>query len=132
MVGEGSSEYAEKVKVEQLNTILRQQKILNIRMIKIDVEGFEFEVLEGARELLANSAAPAICIEHGVYNDSQNYPLGRLLQLNERYKLFQLVRTKRDASALRLIQSIHQARRRDNVFCLLPEHCSALRIRNDS
>jgi len=130
LVGEGSAEYAEKVKVEPLDTILSQQKISNIRMIKIDVEGFELEVLEGAHKLLTGSNAPAICIEHGVYNDDRNCPLERLLQLNARYELFQLVRTKRDASALRHIKSIHLARRRDNVFCLLPAHCSELRIHN--
>lgn len=128
MVGKGSANHAEQVNVECLDTILEQQKISEIRMIKIDVEGFEFEVLEGAHKLLGSPNAPAICIEHGVYNDNQHCPLTRLLQLNERYNLYQLVRTKRDPSALRHIKSPNLARLRDNVFCLLPEHCSKLGI----
>jgi hypothetical protein len=45
-----------------LDTFVQQEKVSKIDFIKIDVEGFEYEVLAGARELLLRDK-PIIMVE---------------------------------------------------------------------
>ena len=50
------------VEVETLDLLaVRQAPDRRLRMLKIDVEGFEFEVLDGARELLSNHRPLVYC-----------------------------------------------------------------------
>jgi FkbM family methyltransferase len=46
-----------------LTEFLDKEKIKLIKLIKIDVEGFEYEVIEGALAFLKRSKPPIICIE---------------------------------------------------------------------
>lgn len=50
------------VKVKKLDDYCKEKKIKNIKLIKIDVEGFELSVLKGALEILKKQA-PALMIE---------------------------------------------------------------------
>ncbi|TAK64236.1 FkbM family methyltransferase [Methylobacter sp.] len=43
--------------IRQIDTVMREQGISQVNKIKIDVEGAEYEVLEGAAEILASSDA---------------------------------------------------------------------------
>lgn len=52
---------AAMVEVAPLDAILARQRAGPVRVLKIDVEGFELQVLRGARALLA--AAPIVCME---------------------------------------------------------------------
>jgi len=121
--GQGRSEFI-NVHVEPLDTVLRREKISNVRMIKIDVEGFEGEVLQGAEKLLVSEKAPILCIEHGVY-ESNFDAIGYLQKIND-YSLFQLKRTKMYVSKLCPIENHHELRLHDNVFCFLPYHLEKL------
>jgi FkbM family methyltransferase len=51
------------VSVETLDGVLQSHKVDRVDFIKMDVEGAEFSVLKGARELLNNRPRPAILIE---------------------------------------------------------------------
>jgi FkbM family methyltransferase len=51
------------VSVEQLSNIATQNSIRSVRLIKIDVEGFEAEVLRGARTWLQSTRPDAILFE---------------------------------------------------------------------
>jgi FkbM family methyltransferase len=52
-----------KVKAISLDDFCARHRIGEIGLLKIDVEGYEFEVLDGARHLLARQAAKYILIE---------------------------------------------------------------------
>ena len=121
--GQGRSECI-NVHVEPLDTVLRREKISNVGMIKIDVEGFEGKVLQGAEKLLVSEKAPILCIEHGVYES--NFDAMDYLQKVNDYSLFQLKRTKSYASKLCPIENQHELRLSDNVFCFLPYHLEEL------
>jgi len=52
-----------EVKVVTLDSICKEEGIKSIRLVKIDVEGFEAEVFSGARELLTDHKPDAILFE---------------------------------------------------------------------
>jgi FkbM family methyltransferase len=52
-----------RVKVERLDDVLGRQRLGRIDFMKLDVEGFEFEVLKGARQILQNQRPAAILFE---------------------------------------------------------------------
>jgi len=56
-----------RVTVKRLDDVLDHARITKVRMLKIDVEGFEPNVLLGAARLLASAEPPIICYEHGIY-----------------------------------------------------------------
>ncbi|RZK47804.1 MAG: FkbM family methyltransferase [Pedobacter sp.] len=70
----------EVISVSTLDAYIKQNNILKVDLLKIDVEGFEFKVLEGADNLLSNSIK-AIVLEVGYergdskvhFSDVENY-----------------------------------------------------------
>jgi hypothetical protein len=70
-----------------------ENDLQGLRMVKIDVEGWELEVLKGSKRLLGAPVAPIICIEYSNLHPQKN---GRLvdvydfiLSVNE-YRLYKL------------------------------------------
>jgi FkbM family methyltransferase len=61
-----------EVKVLRLEELLAKQKITRVRLMKVDVEGFEGKVLKGAENLLAAGTFEYILIEFNDYWLSQN------------------------------------------------------------
>ncbi len=59
----GSDDTIHSVPVRRLTDIVNQEKITNIRFIKIDVEGFEADVFNGALEVLREIRPEAILFE---------------------------------------------------------------------
>jgi FkbM family methyltransferase len=51
-----------KCRVVRLTDVVRQQRIQSLRLVKLDVEGFENEVLRGAEEVLSE-LRPCIIVE---------------------------------------------------------------------
>jgi len=103
-----------------------------IRAIKIDVEGWEAEVVLGGRHTLADSAAPVLIVEY-----STNVPLANgvhtdvydLLRALNDYRLFCLERGKEAISQLREIHNREDLPREDNLICLRPVHLQEARVR---
>jgi len=56
-------DYAVTVLVRTLSEIINEQGIKSIRLIKIDVEGFETEVFKGGQEVLSTIRPEAILFE---------------------------------------------------------------------
>lgn len=104
-----------EVEVRRLDDVLSEQGITTVRMMKLDVEGFEGRALRGAAQLLSGDCPPIICFEHGVVTDRDD-PVEVLSGHSAaRYRYFQLTRTKTYAGQLREI-SPKKLRKHDNVF----------------
>jgi FkbM family methyltransferase len=114
----------------RLDSTLSAEGVARVRMLKVDVEGFEATVLRGAGDLLRREQAPIVCLEHSTHGVDPMEPLRWLASVNE-YRFFNLSRTKDCVSRLREVVDLARVRGNDNVFALLPSHvvelaCSAL------
>jgi FkbM family methyltransferase len=81
---------AVNVEVITFDNFAEKNKILYVDVLKIDVEGFELEVLRGARNALANGKIGIIQFErHSDDMREDNYPAIRELLLENGYRLIQ-------------------------------------------
>jgi hypothetical protein len=112
------------VNVTTLDDYCLEEGIDDIKLIKIDVEGWELEVLKGASNVLSRENAPILCIEYsnmtdtfgGKREDIYEY----ILSINN-YKVFKLEKGKGLASKLIEVSSIEDLPEHDNLFCF-PEN----------
>lgn len=68
-IGEGEGP-RETVQVETLDRFLRERDIDTVDILKIDVEGFEMQVLAGAEEALSENRVALVKLECGVDPDT--------------------------------------------------------------
>ena len=81
------------VRMRTLDSFCSDLGLEHINLLKLDVEGNEFEVLRGAGWLLANSRIERIQFEFGGSNiDSRTFLQDFFYLLNERYRLFRIIR----------------------------------------
>ena len=118
-------EAADLVALRGLDLVLEEEGVDVVRMLKVDVEGFEADVLIGATALLSSRQAPILCIEHGVYERLGTDALSVVRNAND-YRFYALVRSKKHVSRLRRVKDRRNLRDGDNVFCLLPRHLEEL------
>jgi FkbM family methyltransferase len=110
----------QEAKVDTLDAVLMKEHVSEVRMLKIDVEGFEREVLLGSRTLLSSSNAPILSVEYG--NSKPHSDAVEFIKEINAYELFQLTETMHHASKLRHIKDTHDLRPSDNIFCFLQKH----------
>lgn len=73
------SDGRQPVHVTTLSAFAQAHEISRVDFLKIDVEGFELEVLEGARDMLLAAQVDLILIEGGIDEEVQRFtPLWRL------------------------------------------------------
>lgn len=89
-----------------------------IALIKMDVEGYELEVIKGGANVLSQENAPVLIIESG---DNPQEILTYLESLNT-YKAFRLEKGKQIPSKLIPIKDVKAVDGSDNMICLLPAH----------
>lgn len=83
----------EEVTVRTIDDFCRENKITNIDFIKLDVEGYEVEVLQGAKKMMTADSIRFIQFEFGGCNiDSRTYFQDFFYLLNEKYQLYRIVR----------------------------------------
>lgn len=116
------------VKVVSIDGLIQSGRIQAPDLVKIDVEGFELEVLKGAKNLLSSSSAPALCIEfstlHPVHGGDLRDVYDFIKEINC-YRFFRLKYGKEVPSTLVEITKV-ELPKHDNLFCLLPRHISKM------
>lgn len=117
----------EIIQVEVLDDILKANNVSKVKLIKIDVEGFELEVVKGAKNFFSSAEAPVACVEYvkgqQIITDNGQTALDLLKQLN-RYRFFQLEKSSDTISKLVEVTDFKDLHDNDNVFCLLENHIS--------
>lgn len=125
-----NSSKGELIQIQTVDKFVYQNNIEKIRAIKIDVEGWELEVLKGATHLLSRRDAPIIIIEysnmHPVYNGKPIDIYDFILNINN-YEIYKLKRGNNAIGSLCKVDSPEKLPWHDNLFCFLPFHreCSA-------
>jgi FkbM family methyltransferase len=115
-----------KVQVERLDDYLARQRMHgSISCIKVDVEGWELEVLKGARQTLSGPTAPVCIVEYSTSRttyggDAQD--IFQFLRDVNSYRVFRLAWGKDRPSKMIEIKSTAELPKHDNLFCFLPGH----------
>ena len=122
--GTDSSDF-ELVDTVRLDELVAAEGITGIRMLKVDVEGFEAQVLRGAGDLLTGPDAPIVCLEHGGLGDDTMAPLRHLQACND-YRFYNLRGGKDRAGRLVRVADPAALRLGDNAFCFLESHVAGL------
>jgi len=96
-------------------------------LIKIDVEGWEMEVLNGGRQFFSTQDAPAIIIECSkdrVNDKDDRIEIYNTLKELNNYRIFKLEKNKERRGKLIEINSEDFLPEHDNLFCFLNKHLS--------
>lgn len=119
----------EVIEIETLDDIIKKHDISNVRLIKIDVEGFELEVVKGGVDFFTAVNAPIICIEYvkdqQIITDNGENALHWIKKINK-YRFFQLEKSSDTISKLIEVFDFTKLHPNDNVFCLLANHINEL------
>ncbi len=105
-----------KIKVKRLDDINIIEKI---NIIKIDVEGFEFEVLKGAEKTIKKDK-PVLIIEYSKMraNSAKDLEIYEWIKSFNFYKIYKLRFGKERPSELIEIKSSKDLPEHDNIFCM--------------
>jgi FkbM family methyltransferase len=79
------------VEVVTLDNFCRQMNISNIRLLKIDTEGFELEVLKGAKDLISRQAIEIVQFEFNEMNPYTRVFLRDFIEILPGYRLYRLL-----------------------------------------
>lgn len=120
------------IRSRRIDSFIREENIKDIAFLKIDVEGFELEVLKGAKELLSEEKAPILCIECNTLLTSVTeeaiYTMIQFIQsCNSNYLFFQLEKTSHVVSNLRRVHILSELNTKDNLYCLTISKLSQVR-----
>ena len=104
------------IKIKRLDDLDFERQI---NLIKIDVEGFEFEVLKGA-EATIRANKPKLIIEYSIdrENTVESYEIYEWLLELELYRIYKLKQGKERRSKLVEIKSTGDLPVHDNIICL--------------
>lgn len=118
-----------RIQIKKLDNFIFDNNVTNIKFIKIDVEGFELQVLRGAAALLAVENAPIICLEFSIVNlENNNYAeIYEYIKGINKYRLFKFSKYKDQICDLVEINDIDDLPEHDNVFCLMQHHLVSLK-----
>jgi FkbM family methyltransferase len=127
----GVSALGSEVRVLTLDEVVASERIGPIRLLKVDVEGWELEVLKGAANLLADAAhAPALCLEYSRETHDRRHEAAAdvysWLRSINRYQVYKLKHGKQNISQLVPIMTEDELPEHDNLFCMLPEQTASV------
>ncbi|WP_317195045.1 FkbM family methyltransferase [Algoriphagus aestuariicola] len=121
------------IRVAVLDNILSELGPKRVRLLKVDVEGFEMEVLKGAKMLLSCADGPILVIECSLTRLNFQYSIGDLfwfLTEVHHYKVFRFSISKERISRLVPVHSADDLPHHDNIFAFKQAHLSTLHNKN--
>jgi FkbM family methyltransferase len=84
---------SEEIEIKNLDSFCKEKNINHIHFLKLDVEGHEKKVIEGAKRMIDAGEVDFIQFEFGGCNiDSRTYFQDFYYLLNERYRIYRIVR----------------------------------------
>lgn len=121
----GNTIGGKEVLIKTLDAFVNDNITGLVRMIKINVQGWELEVLKGAKTFLSRPDAPIICIEYcdlysthgGLLSDVYK----TICDLND-YRIFKLEHGKNRVGKLTEIKGPEHLPAKDKLFCFLDMH----------
>lgn len=93
----------------------------NIGMVKIDVEGFELDVLKGMEKILRKPDPPKLIIECSADRNNHYdsvYEIYDFIKRVNTYKIYKLSNSKERPGHLVEIKSKEELPKHDNIFCI--------------
>ena len=114
-------ELGKQTHVMTIDMLIENGTIRAPTFMKVDVEGFELEVLKGARNLLSSSKAPMLCVEYEQQRGN-THEIYKFLESVNNYSFYKLKYSKEIPSKLVKISGKPRLQSYDNIFCLLDEH----------
>ena len=115
-----SGQSGRAVKVEAIDKLLEAERITVPTVIKIDAEGYELEVLKGAKGLLNSPNAPILIIEYSNLHPQYGgcvLDIYKFIQTINSYYIYKLEKSKSNPSRLVQITDVKQLPQHDNIFC---------------
>jgi FkbM family methyltransferase len=94
---------------------------INIGMMKIDVEGFEMDVLKGLEKILRKDNPPKLIVECSAdrnNNYDSVYEIYNFVKKINKYKVYKLSKGKERFGELVEINSATDLPKHDNIFCI--------------
>lgn len=120
---EVSAQVSTNVPIHTLDSFLKDLNVNEVKMLKIDVEGWELEVLKGSMELLSSGNAPILAIE---YNTSFPFhqEIYKLITSINDYQVFILQHANWHVSPLTAVHDYFDlpSKGSPNLFCFLSHH----------
>lgn len=108
---------AQDVQLERLDTLLSVDEWRTVRIMKVDVEGWELEALQGAGGLVATTGhAPILIVEYTAARGERARALYDFLKAWPNSKIYKLPLTKRCAGKLVAVNSSNDLPKNDNIF----------------
>ena len=84
---------SEEIEIQTLDAFCKDHKIERIHLLKLDVEGHEKKVLDGASRMLKSGAIDFIQFEFGSCNiDSKTYFQDFYYLLKDNYKIYRILK----------------------------------------
>ncbi|RXJ45397.1 FkbM family methyltransferase [Gelidibacter gilvus] len=122
------NEIGENVIISTLDRFVSTNAIELINFMKIDVEGSEYDVLEGGLNMLKSKFKPIICLEYSEDVESLNKIkfLYNLLNVQLGYDVFKSIKGKGHVSQLIKINDKSELPKHDNIYCFQSYHYSAI------
>lgn len=116
------------IKVTTLSNFLDDG--INPNMIKIDVEGYELEVLKGVLDIIQSKDAPMLMVEYSDMRvnkvNGNTFEIYDLIKESNNYKFYKHKGTKSRVSKLIEIKDHGDLPKHDNIYCFLPRHIDSM------